>query len=571
MTTYRNRSRAESRAARDSVKRWLRMPVALVAAHALACTPGGPPQSGTQTNWLVSCQSNADCGDLSCVCGACTQTCGDDTGCTDLRGATCVSAIDAGAIALCGGSTPSVFGMCMARCPEQECSEGTSCVAGVCSPSPEATALVTIEEEERHQTLLGFGAGVAYASREISRHPRKSELFDAMFSDSGMSILRLRNAPNGDEDLAPTSEIVEAFTERLGQRPLIILNSPSPPDALKQNGSARCEGNPDTCTLTKLPDGSFDYAGFAGYWRTSLDALAVAGIEPDYISIQTGPNWVPPTGLTLEACKFLPAEGTATVAIDGADVVVEYPGYVEALNAVLGQLDGLATVPKIAAPETTGLVTAPGFVDALDLTKVDALSYHLYGAYNPDSNELNRAGFETLRDLGEENDRPLFQSETHGDAYETALLMQAALSNGATMYVQNVWVGSARYLEPSPAALINLTDSDFTFGDVTHVMRHYSTHIGSGWVSVAAESDVADVLPSAWVSPDGERITVVLTNQGLSEQVAKLDVDLDTVTASSVTRTVLVGTERSQDLGSLSPDGRVRLPGHSIVTVEIQR
>src|SRR5690606_8988467 len=129
----------------------------------------------------------------------------------------------------------------------------------------------------------------AYLNNEVAEHPRSAALFDAMFSDTGLSVLRLRNRYGHEEDpafLSSTQTIVDAATERLGRAPTIILNSASPPSSLKANGSTWCEGNPDTCTLVTLPDGSFDYAGFAGYWRESLDAYVAAGIEPDYVSIQ---------------------------------------------------------------------------------------------------------------------------------------------------------------------------------------------------------------------------------------------------------------------------------------------
>ncbi len=48
----------------------------------------------------------------------------------------------------------------------------------------------------------------------------------------------------------------------------------------------------------------------------------------------------------FEACKFLPREGTQTVTVSGLPKKVSYPGYDEALTAILGQFDGLASPPK---------------------------------------------------------------------------------------------------------------------------------------------------------------------------------------------------------------------------------
>jgi len=113
-----------------------------------------------------------------------------------------------------------------------------SCVAGVCSPTPEPTASVAVDDAQRSQTLVGIGAGLGYGLDEIVQHPRKAALFDSVFSDSGLTLLRLRNryGHEGEEDLGSTSEIITAAAERLGQTPTIILNSASPPGSLKASG-----------------------------------------------------------------------------------------------------------------------------------------------------------------------------------------------------------------------------------------------------------------------------------------------------------------------------------------------
>ena len=127
-----------------------------------------------------------------------------------------------------------------------------------------------------------------------------------------------------------------------------------------------------------LPGGGFDYAGFADYWRASLEAYANAGIVPDYVSIQNNPNWVPPAEAPNEACRFLPEEGTTTVTVDGAPIDVAYPGYREALAAVRAAIAELPVMPRLGAPES-GLIGVGEFVPALDASAFDALALHLYG------------------------------------------------------------------------------------------------------------------------------------------------------------------------------------------------
>ncbi len=540
------------------------------ATLAAACGSSGGPQTGGLTNWLRVCESDADCGDLRCLCGACTRSCGDEEGCLGLSRASCVPAADEGAVALCAGSTPESFGMCLERCPEEGCAAGTSCVAGLCTPNPTPTAQVTLDDSQRFQALVGIGAAVGYSVEQIVQHPRKAAVLDAMFSGTGLSVLRLRNQyASIDGELESTAELVAAAAERLGERPTILLNSASPPPALKANGSTYCEGNPDTCTLTTLPDGSFDYAGLASHWRASLNAYVVAGVEPDYISIQNNPNWVPPVGDANEACRFLPVEGTETVTTDAGDVEVRYPGYAEALEAIKGELDGLASVPRIVAPETTGPDEVAEYVAALDIADVDALAHHLYGV---DLTNLDLDALAEFGELGEQYDRPLFQSEMFADPLTTAVLLHAALAvEGAAVFVHNGFVAVPPDSASDEGSLVKLSEDDFVVGDTRHVMCHYSAHVEPGWVRVAADSDTDDLYASAWLSPTGDELVIVLTNPGDNGVAAQIDVGGESPAASAVSRTVLGGVERSADLGELSSEGIVTVPAQSLVTVTVER
>ncbi len=539
-----------------------------LAACAAACAPADGPSVGTQTNWLTLCRIDAECGELQCLCGACTRSCSDGPACGELPGTSCVAAEDDGAIVLCAGNPLPSPGLCLEPCPAEGCGNGTSCVAGACVPTPAQTALVSVDASQRFQAIVGFGAGVGYVYGEMARHPRKEALFDALFSGSGLNVIRLRNLHGQADgvDLSSSVEMVNAADQRLGQSPMIILVSASPPGSLKANGWSWCEGNPDTCTLARLPDGSFNYAGFAGHWRASLDAYALAGIEPDYISIQNNPNFVPGTGRMIEACRFLPTQGTATVTTDaGVVVTVDYPGYAEALAAVMAELVGLASIPRIIAPETSNSMQVADYVAELDIEKLDAIAHHLYGT---EAANLDGAALEALGELAEQTQRPLFQTEMGADALTTAVLMHATLViEGAVVYLQTDFVGSASSIAPDRTTLINLTEDDFVIADPYHVMLHYSAHLEPGSVRVAASSDTDGLLASAWVSPGGDAVTVVLTNPELTEKAVRIDSGEDAPTASTVTRTVLGGRERSADLGALPPGGILRLPGQSLATV----
>ncbi len=64
----------------------------------------------------------------------------------------------------------------------------------------------------------------------------------------------------------------------------------------------------------------------------------------------------------------------------------------------------------------------------------------------------------------------------------------------------------------------------------------------------------------------------MLVNASTSDVDAKLELAMgDWPTMSRVTRTVFGGVERSADLGALSAEGILRIPGRSIATVAFSK
>lgn len=532
-----------------------------------ACSPTeNTPQTGSQTNWLRVCDSSADCGALECLCGTCTASCEDEAACAELPGASCIAASDEGSIALCGGRAAE-SSLCLPRCAET-CTEGTSCVAGVCAPNATPTAHVEIDTAMRHQTLVGFGASLAYADDAIAAHPDKAALYDLVFEDAGLDALRLRNRYDAGSNAAleAASEIVDAATARLGHAPFLFMTSGTPPAELKANGERTCAGDAQTCTLRTMPDASFDYAGFADFWRASLDAYESAGIVPDYVSIQNNPNWIPPEEAPNEGCRFLPTEGTESVLVDGTLVEVGYPGYREALAAVRAATADQSAMPQFAVPEVSSVSDIADYAAALDAGSLGAFALHLY---NQDAADVDVASLESARNLAERLERPVFQTEMRAEGFETAVLMHHALTAaGASVYMQNDLVA----LTPATAdvSLVLLTPDGLTPQGPFYALAHFAKQTAPGWARIEAGSDDTALLSSAWLSPDERALTVVLINSGaqaLDAELAVPDALLAPLTRMEITRTVFEGVERAAQLGTLSTKGVVRMPARSIVTV----
>jgi hypothetical protein len=53
----------------------------LVALLGVACARSVEQPTDGQTHWMESCESDSECGELSCVCGACTAVCNGSNGC----------------------------------------------------------------------------------------------------------------------------------------------------------------------------------------------------------------------------------------------------------------------------------------------------------------------------------------------------------------------------------------------------------------------------------------------------------------------------------------------------------
>ncbi len=125
----------------------MQRPAASRFLAALLCCLGGcytsidGPQGGRETNWLTSCERDADCGEAACICGVCTSLCESDLSCSDAPLPTvCFTGTTPIYDALCEEcereQTP---GICLPECgPGNACPADTTCTAGACVPDDSA-------------------------------------------------------------------------------------------------------------------------------------------------------------------------------------------------------------------------------------------------------------------------------------------------------------------------------------------------------------------------------------------------------------------------------------------------
>jgi glucuronoarabinoxylan endo-1,4-beta-xylanase len=57
---------------------------------------------------------------------------------------------------------------------------------------------VLLKAKETHQTMEGFGASIAWADDQRTSHPQYDEIYNYIFNDLGLDILRHRNIYQGN-------------------------------------------------------------------------------------------------------------------------------------------------------------------------------------------------------------------------------------------------------------------------------------------------------------------------------------------------------------------------------------
>jgi len=165
----------------------------------------------------------------------------------------------------------------------------------------------------------------------------------------------------------------------------------------------------------------------------------------------------------------------------------------------------------------------------------------------------------------------VFVTEMQADGFGTAVMIHyATVVEGASAYLQAALTGSASGPLANTLALVGINATDFAVQDPYYAMQHFAQHTDPGWTRVEATAAANGLLVSAWLSPSGQDLTLVLLNAGSAEVNARLKLP-GVWQTSSVTRSVFSGVERSTNLGALSAQAVVRLPPAAVMTIALSR
>jgi glucuronoarabinoxylan endo-1,4-beta-xylanase len=450
------------------------------------------------------------------------------------------------------------------------------------NPPSDGVAHLTVDATVQHQTLIGFGAAVAWYGDQLVGFGADSPINDAAFHDLGLDVIRLRDHYNRQDsgassDLTVDLTILARATASLGHPPKILLSSWSPPAALKASGKENCStksdpNNSSTCTLRQDATG-FPYTEFANYFVESLDYYGKAGIVPDFLSIQNEPNYVPDG---WEGCYF------------GGTQSATRPGYDQALSAVRSAIASAPAAPMLVGPEVINLDNGSLGSYVTDETRGNfgGIAHHVYSGTSWQEPDTLLPAFRDAKATA--NGLPVFQTEFDtqndngvGGGFETAWVIHNSLAVeelSAFLYWGLVWATWGN--NPPSGGLIGMkTDSTtkvstYTLRGQYYAMRHFSRYTDPGYVRVDAASTLSSVRATAYVAPDGSRLTLVLLNVGGRDASVQLD-NITGFSAQPITayRSVFrTDTDASTSeywtpLEGLDPKQQFTLPSRSVLTV----
>jgi len=397
-------------------------------------------------------------------------------------------------------------------------------LAGFCSISFAGDLKIT--PTVKYQTIEGIGGALAMYEGWIPSHPYKDEIYDTLFKWTGISLLRLGNwLQDTLGDISADSSIAIELRKR-NPDAKILVSSWSPPSNLKANNSP--DGNKTPNSLKK-ENGKYVYDQFGHWWKSSIRRFNSCGIKPDYITIQNEINWSP----DYSSCLFNPTENDTIAA------------FAPALRAVHDSIATLTQYPRILAPEVlgTGYNALESYAPTLDTSKFYGWAFHFYGSgdySNPPTFISNpTASFSELMktiqykprfmteycnlDSKETPNNTVANPDTSKDWINLASIMQEAftgLNLTGWVFWDLAWGNTGNMVAVLPSWDRSNWPKDLPHGYFVHRTLHalgqYSRFVRGGWVRVDASPADTVLKVSAFLSPKGDSISVIIVNPGYS-------------------------------------------------------
>lgn len=427
----------------------------------------------------------------------------------------------------------------------------------------ESVQNIEINLNEKRQTITGFGASLAFYEGWLTAHPNRAEIYNVIFKELSLDILRVRNAYGYDDNMINhVKQFATAAKNSLGHPIDILVTSWGPPASLKSNNDKNNGGTLKYSVNNGQVE--FDYGGFANWWNASLDNYNANGIFPKYISIQNEPDWE----AFYESCLLRPSE-----TVISTDTIA---GYNKALSAVYDTVKQRENPPLFLGPECVGIGynMVENYINPLDLSKLYGIAYHLYhgaeggttandpftstnyakvGNFYPEiphfQTEYSREGWFTVAGM-------IFQSLTQGNV--TAWLYWDLIwENGGLVdldfpWDRNQWSNSKGYNR----------NKDF------YVFKHYSAFIHPGWKRIETSGNTNLLKTAAFISTSSDSASLIAINRSSTDSLkVRIQIPgfrMDEATVYSTTE------EHNFTSANYLADTLLVLPPRSLNTVDLR-
>jgi glucuronoarabinoxylan endo-1,4-beta-xylanase len=404
----------------------------------------------------------------------------------------------------------------------------------------------------RYQTIEGFGGAIAFYEGWVVAHPNRDLIFDLLYNDMGINLLRIRNKYRYETSFSSEeTELVALAEEHSEEDVKVLLSSWSPPADLKDNG------NVNNGTL-RQENGAFVYQEFADYWRDALVAYSEIDVVPDWIGIQNEPDYQTDD---WETCKFTPTETD------------EYPGYDVALDYVYNEISSLPNVPLILGAEELGIGynNFTNFSEPIqDKSHLWAYGYHLYHGGDPALPDSYNSSFNNISQNFGDKPNIMTEYEAFDEGwFNTAWLVSNNLSYGnasAYFYWDLIWPDGGLISMDNPWDEANWSNENgFSVNPHFYAFKHFAKYIRRGYERVEATNTNEGIRSSVFISPDGTELVMVLIN------IAEHAVTTNAVPAGwqSTNSQIYQSVEGNmyQSLGSVPASGELSLPAQSVSTI----
>ena len=425
---------------------------------------------------------------------------------------------------------------------------------------------ITVKATVKRQTIEGFGGSIAYYENWVIAHPKRSMIYDYLFRDLGLSILRLRNEYMNEGAFNQGVEDTKSFVLEGRKRSSfdILMSSWSPPGKYKSNGKP---ANDETmATLAVDPAGNFVYGDFAKWWYKSLLEYKAKGIDVKYLSIQNEPNWNP----GYEGCIFMPTEQMVNDKKLAKDVKVA--SYSKAFNAVYDTItkynSTLKISPKMIGPEVLGIENAwsgrPGdYTKYMDMTKCYAVAHHLYTGTDPATMVTNM----TILNNAYPN-IPKMQTEYSDKDWLTLsqVIHNSLVVENVSAYLawEIIWPGSDFIDMENPWTSSSWVNANgFKVGTKYYMFKQFAYFIKPGYSRVETTGGTSTLKVSAFMSSDAQKMSIIAINTSTTQDSITISPDAYTISSGNIYRTS--DKENCVLLGTYS-GGNIKLPPKSITT-----